>query len=64
MGIGFNRIRGKEVLTRDQVTSITFVPDVRRVLFTPLKKKKDFCFIIARITRYFLPSIDPRLNMI
>lgn len=62
MGIGFNRIRGKEVLTRDQVTSITFVPDVRRVLFTPLKKKT--CFIIARITRYFLPSIGPRLNMI
>lgn len=41
MGIEFTRtlIRTKELLTRNRVTSITFVPDIRRALFTPLKKK-------------------------
>lgn len=57
-----NIIRGKEVLTRDQVTSITFVPDIRRALFTPLKK--DFCSIIARMPYYFLRSIGPQINLI
>lgn len=65
MGIEFMKtlIRTKEVLTRDQVTSITFVPDIRRALFTRLNEK-DFCSIIARMPCYFLQAINPRFDAI
>ncbi|OAD46909.1 hypothetical protein WN48_09570 [Eufriesea mexicana] len=37
----------KEVLTTEKVTSITFVPDVRRALFIPFKKR--LVFVTLRI---------------